>query len=763
MFSATLTVRTGGPGEPRGASTGEVWICYVVGSRGVLAPVRPGGEQHRGWENDKVTVRAAAVRAVVCIGLIAFSGYAIASAQELSRVRVQILSDQGGIAGARVSVDGAGAATDSSGLAVLTVIPGLLEITVVANGYLPATESVTIPGSGDRTVEIRLERLEEQITVYATRTGVRLEDSPVRVETLDREEIEEKMMMTPGDIVMMLNEMGGLRVQTTSPGLGAASVRIQGMKGRHTQFLSDGLPLFGQQGGGLGLLQVPPADLGQVEVIKGVSSALYGAGAMAGVVNLISRRPAKKPVHEFLLNRTSAGGTNTSVFLASHFTEQWSGSLLSSGDWQQRRDVDRDGWADLAGYARGVVRPRAYWDGGEGRTALITVGLTYESRAGGSRSYVESLETRRLDFGGNVQWLLDGKLLLMVRGALSSQHHDHGFGEVRERDEHALALGEVSVRGTYRRNVWVGGVVAERERYRPADVPRFAYQFTTPGLFLQDDLAVASWLSVSASARADFHSAYGVFLSPRISALLRWKGWMSRLSAGQGFFAPTPLTEETEAAGLMRLAIPKPLVAERGRSTSVDVTRSSGPLTYSATWFGSVVRNPIHVTRDSAYLLTNLAAPARNNGVEILATLRAVSGKSSFPMTASYTFVSSRETESGITRPTPLTPLQSFGVSGMWEREAGRIGLEGYYIGVQQLEGNSYRPQSRPYWLFGFFAERRVGPVRLFVNAENLADVRQTRWDPLLRGVPAADGRQTVDAWAPLDGRVVNGGVRWKF
>ena len=71
----------------------------------------------------------------------------------------------------------------------------------------------------------------------------------MRVEVLDREEIEEKMIMTPGDIVMMLNEMGGMRVQATSPSLGAASVRIQGMRGRYTRFLSDGLPLFGEQVG----------------------------------------------------------------------------------------------------------------------------------------------------------------------------------------------------------------------------------------------------------------------------------------------------------------------------------------------------------------------------------------------------------------------------------------------------------------------------------------------------------------------------------
>src|SRR5688500_7747657 len=156
-------------------------------------------------------------------------------------------------------------------------------------------------GSGNTTPATPAEQqppaIEVSITVEATRTGGRLEDSPLRVEVLERAEIEEKMLMTPGDIVMMLNEMGGMRVQATSPSLGAASVRVQGMRGRYTRFLSDGLPLFGEVGG-LGLLQVPPMDLGQVEVIKGVASSLYGAGAMGGVINLVSRVPGNEPLRE---------------------------------------------------------------------------------------------------------------------------------------------------------------------------------------------------------------------------------------------------------------------------------------------------------------------------------------------------------------------------------------------------------------------------------------------------------------------------------
>jgi iron complex outermembrane receptor protein len=91
------------------------------------------------------------------------------------------------------------------------------------------------------------------------------------------------------------------------------------------------------------------------------------------------------------------------------------------------------------------------------------------------------------------------------------------------------------------------------------------------------------------------------------------------------------------------------------------------------------------------------------------------------------------------------------------------VGLEVYYTGRQRLEVNPYREQSAPYVVVGLLAERRLGKVRVFLNAENLTDVRQTRYDALLRPRPGADGRLTVDAWAPLDGRVVNAGLRVAF
>ena len=120
--------------------------------------------------------------------------------------------------------------------------------------------------------------------------------------------------MSPGDVAMLLSETSGLRVQTTSPGLGAANIRIERLRGRYTQVLADGLPLHGGQTDGTGLLQIPPLDLRQVEVLKGASSALYGASALGGVIDFVSRRP--DGVREALLNETSRGGTDAAIWWA---------------------------------------------------------------------------------------------------------------------------------------------------------------------------------------------------------------------------------------------------------------------------------------------------------------------------------------------------------------------------------------------------------------------------------------------------------------
>lgn len=692
------------------------------------------------------------------------------AAAQTSTVQLEVRAGDDPVAAADVFVNGAPHKTDARGSLTMTVPPGHLDIVVVKEGFAPASVSVDVVANQRQPVLVTLTRessVEEHVTVSATRTERGIEDQPLRVEVVDREEIEEKTMMTPGDVVMLLNETGGLRVQATSPSLGAASVRIQGMRGRYTRFLFDGLPLFGEQVS-LGLMQIPPMDLERVEVIKGVASSMYGAGAMSGVVNLVSKRPAAQPEHELLLNASTRGATDANYFYSAPLSDDWGMTLIGSVNGQARADVNDDHWADLPKYARGVARPRFFWDDHAGRSFFATVGGTWEDRTGGAMpgesvpgagSYIEALNTRRFDVGSAFQIVSANGLVWSARGSWSTQHQDHRYGEIIERDDHETGFAELTVRRALGPHTLVGGVAIDRDRFQPIDTPQFAYTYTTPGVFVQDDMDVARWLALSASVRVDHQNEFGTFVSPRVSGLLRGGPWSSRISYGSGFFAPTPITEETEAAGLTRLSIVYPLKPERGRNVSVDITRTAGPLSATLTGFHSRIADPVEVERTDAYVLKNLVNPTTNTGIEAVAIWKT----EDVSIVANYAYVKSREdTEQGRAE-VPLTPRYSVGLDGAWESGGWRIGVEWYYTGPQRVDANPYRQESAPYRLFGLLASRRIGRAFLFVNGENLTNVKQTDWDPLLRPSRGVDGRWTVDAWAPLDGRVINGGIRLAF
>jgi outer membrane receptor for ferrienterochelin and colicins len=593
------------------------------------------------------------------------------------------------------------------------------------------------------------------------------------VEVIDREEIEEKALMTPGSVAMLLGETTGLRVQTTSPGLGAANVRIQGLRGRYSQLVADGLPLYGAQGDSFSLLQVPPLDLAQVEIIKGAASALYGASALGGAINLVSRRPDDAE-REVLVNATSQSGHDITTWLANPIGDASSWTLLGGFHRQSSQDLDDDGWRDLPAFERIVLRPRVFTDNRAGKTMFATVGVMAEDRVGGTdpgetlpdgTTFIESLKSRHIDGGFVGRWLAFENRVLAARGSYMRRTQDRRFGPTTEHNARATWFGEVSLQGSSGRQTWVGGAAFQQDRHAHSELPEFDYVYSSPSLFMQDEIAISDTLTLAVSARADVHSEYGVLATPRISLLSRpASGWTVRVAAGTGAFAPTPFTEETEETGLSRVRPLRGLRAERARNTSLDVTRLWGAIEITGTVFGSVVSGPI-VTRtlddgDSEFL--NAPESTRTAGTELLVRYR----REGFVALATHAWTTSTEYDADerVRRIVPLTPAHAGSLNAIWEGDDwGRFGIEMYFIGRQQLEENPYRPVGLPHLLVGALGERRLGRFRVFLNAENLLDVRQTKFDPLTLAMPRRDGRWTVDAWAPLDGRVVNGGFRLAF
>ena len=757
----------------------------------------------------------------------------------VANVRVVITRDSAGGAALEAAIARSGRTggqTDAMGRVTLRLPAGVRTVIASRPGFRPDSVVLSLRGGADTTIALVLVEEAaalERVVVSATRGERRVEDTPLRIEVIDEEEIAEKVSMTPGDIAMMLNETSGLRVQTTNPSLGGANVRVQGLRGRYSLVLADGLPLHGGQSGGLGLLQIPPVDLGRVEVIKGTASALYGSAALGGVINLVSRRPGETREHDVLVNQTTRGGTDGVGFGAGPLSERWGYTVLAGVHRQRQNDLDDDGWTDMPGFRRVVLRPRFHFDDRAGRTAFVTGGLTVENREGGTMRgalvpdgspYAEALHTRRADVGALARWILGdttsgsarGPLhgaILSVRGSGVVQRHAHEFGRTREDDEHRTAFAELSLAAPRGAVTYVGGVAFQRDDYRSEHVAGVDHVFSVPATFVQIDADPARWLALSASARLDAHSVFGTFVNPRLSLLFRpaaerdesHPSWTIRLSGGTGAFAPTPFTEETEATGLTPLAFGAngwrgALTAERARSAALDVgvplVTSQGRIEVNVTAFGSriadavQVRNAAGTTADGArrLLLANASEPTRTWGAELLARLvrelgnagEGADGEAEEPpalrVTATYNHL--RSTECDPDRPSdviacarrevPLTPRHSAGVvAAIEQHERGRLGLELYYVGRQALEENPYRSVSPPYVLVGLLGERafatRAGVARVFVNLENLGNVRQTRFDPLRLPVRGEGGRWATDAWTELTGFTANAGVRVVF
>jgi iron complex outermembrane receptor protein len=611
------------------------------------------------------------------------------------------------------------------------------------------------------------------IIVQGTRSNRRVQDEPIRVEVLNREEIEEKITMRPGNIALILAETGGLRVQVTSPALGSANIKVQGMEGRFTQLLADGLPLYGGQASSLGLLQIPPTDLGQVEVIKGAASALYGPSALGGMINLVSRRPGGAAEGEVLLNATTRNGQDATAYVATPLGNEWGASLTGGAHRQSTVDLDGDGWIDIPGYDRWTLRPRLFWEADSGASAFVTLGAMGEDRIGGTlpaatvpdgNPFPQTQRTDRIDGGIVAEAPLSSRVTAHLRGSAMQQDHSHEFGAITETDQHHTLFAEASLAGESGMTRWVAGAAYQIDGFHSQTFEAFDYDYRVPGVFAQLEQEFASDVTLAGSARVDFHNVYGTQLSPRLSFLYKPGLWTIRVSGGRGFFAPTPFVEEIEAAGLARLEPLASLKAETAETGAIDLGYSNGPIEANLTLFGSNLHNPVQLETVSLdrVRLVNVQGTRTIRGSEMLLRWRAAP----FVVTGSYVFVDATELDPGGAgrRRVPLTPRHSAGVVAMWEEhDRGRIGLEVYYTGGQDLEDNPYRNRGKPYFEVGLLAEWAIGKSRVFVNAENIFGTRQTRYDPIVRPNRAPDGRWTVDAWAPTEGFILNGGVRLKF
>jgi outer membrane receptor for ferrienterochelin and colicins len=720
------------------------------------------------------------IRQIILLFIVVLTAQA-SLAQDVYRVTVRDQETKAPIAGATVTVKGTDitATTDASGVARLAgAREGALTLEIFAVGYGTIEQAVTLPpgGQGEASVFIKVSNdLGEVTIVETTRTGREIDDTPTRVEVIDEEEVGEKMNMRPANVSMVLNESTGVKVQQTSATTQTQSVRIQGLDGRYTQLLKDGFPAFGGFSGSLGVLDIPPLDLRQVEIVKGPAATFYGGGAIAGVINFISRRPEDEPVTNILFNVTSAGGVDFSAFDARRVGRHGY-TLLGSVNYQREYDVDADDFTELPRTRSFNLAPRFFFSLDDRTRLVVGNSTSYQSRTGGDvfviRDGADAVHQyfERNDSVRNISTLqLDRDLSagrrFVARQSFAFFGREIGIPDYRFEGNQFNSYTDVSYFHPVRSHALVFGFNASYDRFREGrdgapSVPRDETRRTLGG-YVQDSFNVTEKLLLEAGFRLDHVRGYGAFALPRASALYRFTDNLSsRFTVGFGYKSPSIFTEEAEGL-LFRGVLPAgdALEAERSRGGTFDINYRGAvgeKFTYSLNqmFFHTRIAGPLVLTPRAGglYAFENAARPVTTRGFETNVRLSYSIAK----LFAGYTYTDAKAEYLTGNQILALTPKSRLNSALLFEREdAFKVGFEAYYTSSQYL---SNRLRTRPFWVVGVFGEKTFGKYSLFFNAENITDTRQGRFGTVV--FPPHQRPTFAEVYTHTEGRVLNGGVK---
>lgn len=674
------------------------------------------------------------------------------------------------------------ATSNENGLIIIENIPdGIQEIHFSYIGFNDYIDTLEFPLADNSPIEILLkessEELEE-VVISSTRSTRSIQNIPTRIEFIGSEELGEKGNMKPGDIRMLLAESTGIHVQTTSPTSANASIRIQGLDGRYTQILKDGFPIYSGASSGLGLLQIPPLDLKQVEVIKGSTSTLYGGGAIAGLVNLISKTPTYERDLGFHLNGTSGRGLDINGFYGQRFNKIGT-TIFASHNRNAAYDPAKNGLSAIPQFERYVLNPKLFVYFNEKTKLNFGINTTIESRLGGDMLYIkgngdntnqyfEENKTQRYSTQFIFDHIINENSTVQVKNSVSYFNRNTTIPNYKFEGTQTASFTEANYTNSTEKSEWVTGINIWTDNFKEKQImasPLRDYNQTTFGAFVQNSFNATDWFQLETGFRTDYVVDYGVVFLPRVSALFHIaEGLTSRVGGGFGYKTPTIFTEESERLQYQNV-MPiddKTNKLEKSYGANADINYRTyigedWSFSINQLFFYTYLDNPLLLENSSANLYQFVNSPGyiHTKGTETNIKI----GYDDLKLFLGYTYTDARLHHNGMTVESPLTPKHRINSILMYEIEdKWKIGLEAYYFSRQKLNNGT---TGKDYFITGFMAEKIWERFSLYINFENFLDTRQTRFDSIYTGT--ITNPVFKDNYAPLDGFVINGGIKFKL
>ena len=702
-------------------------------------------------------------------------------AQHSLMLRVIEAVDNSPIEGVSVTLDSLTGMTDSTGFILFPDHKaGTFEIKLSSVGYFKKKITTTLPQKKGDTLEVKLQTSQEEIqevVVVSTRTKQNIDALPTRVEVISQDEVEERSADKPSDISHAVKEQPGVQVQRTSANSGTFNIRLQGLRGKYVQILKDGFPLFGGLSQNLGVAQIPPLDLRQIEIIKGPASTLYGGDAIAGVINLISKEPSEQPEYTVLFNVENTKSIDAGFYAAQKV--KWFGySLIGQYRNQQPYDWNKDNFSDVPQLDRWSISPQLFFD--ISTKAKLNVGFNYagEKRQGGAMpavmhqrdtlyDYLEVNKSYR--YGGNLKFEYNFGLKgsITIRNSINLFERDLTIYNYQFAGQQFSTATEAHYHLHLKKHDLVVGLDFKTDKFTETDttMPNRNYQFLTAGLFIQELFTINPNTAIEGGMRVDYNQRYHFFALPHFAWMQKWSdSFRSKFNFGMGYKLPTVFQDEAEEANFRRvIPIADSVKAELSIGGTFDITvkpnlKNGWQVQFSEMFFYTRIFNPLIVDTAHNHIgYYNGNGYIQGLGLETSLKL----GYRGANLFVTYTLQDQSREINGVKSIAPLTSKHTLAMLVSYEWH-GRfiIGLDAYYWSPQQFSDGT---STHDIWEMGMNAQVIFKWGNFFANFENILDVRQSKYGSIVTPSPTYHNPRFAEIYGPLEGRIINVGFKLKL
>ncbi len=489
----------------------------------------------------------------------------------------------------------------------------------------------------------------EDVVISGTMKPVKRLETPVPVEVYSPAFF--KKNPSP-NIFEALQNVNGIRPQINCSVCNTGDIQINGLPGAYTMVMIDGMPMVSALGTVYGLSGIPNALVERVEIVKGPASSLYGSEAVAGLINIITKKTFAAPRLSADVFTTSWGEYNLDLgfkFPVGKTTNVLTG--INYFNYQNPIDVNQDGFTDLTLQDRISVFQKWNFKRKDYRAFSLAGRYLYEDRwggemrwnksyRGGDEVYGESIYTRRAEFFGQYQLPLKEKMMLNF--SLINHHQDSWYGDTPYFANQNIGFGQLVWDKTIGKTDWIAGA-ALRYQYYDDNTPATATALGEnqadktwlPGIFAQTEWSATEKSKLLFGARVDVHNAHGTIFTPRVAYKYTFdEDAILRFNAGTGFRVVNLFTEDHAAlTGGRTVILEEHLNPEKSYNANLNFIKKwyfdAGYLDLEATAFYTYFNNrilPDYETDARKIIYKNLNGNAISKGVGLNADLMLMNG-----------------------------------------------------------------------------------------------------------------------------------------